>query len=633
MKIKSVKTKNFAVLGDSFFEFPDKVVTIVGDNGRGKSTILKAIAMAFGSKLSRYSDYVPFGSKNNSYAIEVCGVHEDKEVKLSLSYNGSATKREMLFGQNSYSGADVDVVLSKMFDSDVSSKTNFGVASVIDITKATPSELRKHLEQLLAVDYSTAVESIDGLLRMKRDEASRLEGQLQVLASRKFEVVEIPPAAYDETDLTSTARYLQETNEARNHLKRVSEVVHLLDQKQQSLQGEVVQMNELERAVLTEEQMATVERDLSDFERDIALLHKTVRDKSQQLGTSTAQLKSLKDAVAKVEEERINLYRMEECPCCFQKVDASHKGFLNTFFNDKIATMASDAPYLDKQIAQLQGELERVEEQLRLKERSRKAAEQQQQQQIKAQSALSAGKVAVQRLEIEVSSLQEELATLNEQTVSSSKEELDQREAQLLKLQQEIHESMAARKAALEVHRRVKAEELEVKEALKATRESLATLTDDLEAYKIAKEIFAKKLPTKVLTSTLSRLQKWVNNLIQAVYSKELSVVFSETSSGIEVSYSAEGQASFLHSSNASGFEQQLLNVAFRVATAALSKLGILVLDEPDSQASSTNSENLFSYLVQYLQTKEAIQQMFFVTHKEQTVELLSHGPATIITL
>lgn len=72
----------------------------------------------------------------------------------------------------------------------------------------------------------------------------------------------------------------------------------------------------------------------------------------------------------------------------------------------------------------------------------------------------------------------------------------------------------------------------------------------------------------------------------------------------------------------ASGFEKQLISIACRVALTSLQNLGIIMLDECDSESSSEKSLNLFKNLLE----EKCFSQFFIISHKQDTQEYLSNA-------
>ena len=69
----------------------------------------------------------------------------------------------------------------------------------------------------------------------------------------------------------------------------------------------------------------------------------------------------------------------------------------------------------------------------------------------------------------------------------------------------------------------------------------------------------------------------------------------------------------------ASGMERAVLAIAFRVALSSLNNLGLMILDEIDSDGSNERSMQLYEALLENVGSH----QLFVITHCEETKEWL----------
>ena len=145
-------------------------------------------------------------------------------------------------------------------------------------------------------------------------------------------------------------------------------------------------------------------------------------------------------------------------------------------------------------------------------------------------------------------------------------------------------------------------------------------LTGEIKTLEDSKNIIDKQFSSYLIEKGTSFIESQMNSFFQKCYPK-YSVYFKQTENknSIDFYYTDNDIEKIISASLCSGFEKQLLSIAFRVALASITGLGFLILDEVDSDASTENSISLYSNLID----SELFEQIICITHKEATKEYL----------
>jgi len=108
-----------------------------------------------------------------------------------------------------------------------------------------------------------------------------------------------------------------------------------------------------------------------------------------------------------------------------------------------------------------------------------------------------------------------------------------------------------------------------------------------------------------------------MNLFFQKAYSK-YTITFQQSKRSLDFFY---GYQDMIQApvEMASGYEKEVLSIAFRVALSSLQNLGLMSLDEIDSFASDEKSMKLFNTLF----NESNIEQFFVITHNESSKEMI----------
>lgn len=148
-------------------------------------------------------------------------------------------------------------------------------------------------------------------------------------------------------------------------------------------------------------------------------------------------------------------------------------------------------------------------------------------------------------------------------------------------------------------------------------------LSSEIKNLEDAKNLIDKQFSSYLIEKGTSFIESQMNSFFQKCYPK-YSVYFKQTESknSIDFYYTDNEIGKISTASLCSGFEKQLLSIAFRVALASITGLGFLILDEVDSDASTENSISLYSNLID----SNLFNQIICITHKEATKEYLENN-------
>ena len=132
-----------------------------------------------------------------------------------------------------------------------------------------------------------------------------------------------------------------------------------------------------------------------------------------------------------------------------------------------------------------------------------------------------------------------------------------------------------------------------------------------------ARAIFEKDLPLWIVMQRLAEIEGHANRFLDDAYSGRYSLAFIDKRNALLAVYGPKKK----DVRQASGYEKQVFSVAYKIALERMQQLGILILDESDSNASEANSK-LFYQVVG--ESSKYVPQLILVSHKSGTKELLT---------
>lgn len=152
---------------------------------------------------------------------------------------------------------------------------------------------------------------------------------------------------------------------------------------------------------------------------------------------------------------------------------------------------------------------------------------------------------------------------------------------------------------------------------------NIEQINSEIKVYKEVKKIFQSDLPDYILLSLSKILQNSMNGILQNIFPNFACRLFKEKK-GVEFFYTSDVKNSNIDDAlkkdlisikMASGFEKQLLTIAFKISLCKLYGLDFLLMDELDSASDDENSEKLFNTIL----SSNIFSQLFIITHKPLT--------------
>jgi DNA repair exonuclease SbcCD ATPase subunit len=195
-----------------------------------------------------------------------------------------------------------------------------------------------------------------------------------------------------------------------------------------------------------------------------------------------------------------------------------------------------------------------------------------------------------------------------------------------LKKELNVYEEKQSRLKFIQEHNKKIEQEEENNKTLIKNKETIYYSTmGDISILEESRNIIDKQFSSYLIEKGTQYVEYKMNNFFQKCYSR-YTVFFRQTESKNSIDFfyndiNGKGGSASL----CSGFEKQLLSVAFRVALASITGIGFLILDEIDSDASEENSISLYSNLID----SNLFSQIISISHKNDTKEYLLNNYQT----
>ena len=682
MRLESLHLKNVGIVVDETFNFDPnaKVVVISGDNGSGKSTVFDAFRIAaLDSYDGALKEFINWNS--SEFLIDLRFSILDKRIRSIVRCAGAGAERELIIeGELPYKNSEATKRLAQLLNPKQFLSTSFIRQHEIDVVDVKDSERREYLKKLWDLDLSRSIAWIDAQLASLHTRFTELQSERSILESRSYNFIE--HVSFTDSDdnlrvasdsLEVAQRELQSiisSSQRRDSLEaeaaRLSQTAipskkSLLDEALRKIQVQESELQALEskrdltlRTQQIEDAYASAIRSLegrvtSYLEKVETLEAERVRVPVFSQQEHERCLSTLSDAVAhrKMLERKSALAQRGICPECERPFDDAHRSSIdsdlsaaqqeqdrcqaeydassqkkeryqkaldvNSSVETRLMKLQRDAPRSEEESSQLKAQRDR-EISLALAQHESKVSAIRLALDSSAQ-LISSLEDAVKELESTLERVLEELKHLPERDSSLRKAEL---ESTILRSQEIIdpRKTEAAYNAAADKNNAVtEAQRLEDLDRITQLTGELATFESKQAQLDAAKDILRKELPSYIIAREVKTVESHMNAFIEQVYGSRYRISIEESKDALKILYGPK-KADVRRS--ASGFEKQLFSAAWRYARERMGGLGILFLDEVDSEASDANSQSFYEVIL-----KLPYEQILAVSHRSHTKELL----------
>ena len=675
IKLNSLDLENFMCIKKAHLEFENqKVIILLGDNGNGKSAVLDAIALCLteSKRSNTYKEYIRRDEKSASILLRAEINSYPISFEISINQSGTALDRKVVYKkerEEPFINSEVTELLERL-QLPYFGQILMSAQSEDNITKKTPAERAKYLRNLLNFSFEKQTNFCkDKLEEIKIDSKKNsdlIEFNINAIEIKKKQIKEVPTEDYMSkfNKFVEASKVIEEKlKDYKDSYKEQNDLVHrnreLLEKK-----SKIVSEIEYNRKCLAdlpnlEKQLRTLEDDNKYLDEKIVETRKFIEDDtkslselindfskiddsaSEELTSDIIQLKSELTTVS----SHIDLVNKGKCPTCGSVFSAVEAGSLNEKKEQLLEQIKVKQEEVNKaRIAKnsLVAEKEKLEKsiysykldirKLEINKQSNKNKVEEINSRIAELKALSV--VSFSGKEKELKALEEEEHELNTQ-LSTVKEKISmyqQLTADLQRAQEvliDITKKMSEKDNIINTNKLLNDEIEILTRAIAESYKKIAKGETDEKIYKEAYVILNKKLPDYLTIKTCDLLEEEMNNFVHVVF-PNMVIKLYQNKSGIEFFYTDSINTKKDEMSNAkmaSGFEKDLLSLAFKVALCKLYNLSFAFFDEADGHSSDKNAEKLFKSLF----TNGLFEQVFLISHKSTVKDVVKSNVDNVL--
>jgi DNA repair exonuclease SbcCD ATPase subunit len=691
MIFTSIALENFGIVRKFAKQFDRQILVISGENGEGKSTLLKAIMLAvFDDYGGTLADYINWDS--DFFRVIVSFSHRGVQYESSVFYDGT-TDRTLRFGSTVLKGEEVKKKLKEIFDIDLLKAAMLAVEQQIDVVSTKPAERRDYLKRIYDIEFRHQISVIEDEAKEHELELVKRTATQTEIQNRQYSVPERPVYPFGETEYELNKRNLELARktlsdienrltaytQAKADADKLTRQTNQLNLAVQSEANEIIYLG-IKLAGLPEKKKALAEKLINEKEKQI------VRNE-KELADSAARSASIENERKTIFPERLPLFDSDEhtyvsqeiyakksklkelqnardvCPTCGQSVNTP----------EHIEKRKNEIEILTESICKLTGRFtdlsaskknrEEAESRNKIKSDRKNYLDSQLLLETEKQKSIqTAGKAEIDKIESEIvhadSNIIAEEKHLREiiLTKETSKSSLL---VQLQNIQSRLDEIWAIIKetpelpfeetkrkitdtetaiksyddAAARIHeiekveRQIEAQKKRDAEQLEVLKDAIQVLNKLIGDAKASIKILKTEFPVYVISRVVRDIEKSMNDFLKKTYGGRYSVEVTDKKNALHIFYGPKKKDVSL----ASGYEKQVFSSAFRLALCRAMGNKSVLLDEVDSAASDKNSEVLYNVLGELV--GNGIEQMIVISHKVSTRDLLENDyDAEVIT-
>lgn len=651
MKLKTLYLKNYGAFNEASFNFERGFNVLSGENGQGKSHVIRAI------------NYLLLNKTHGKVEDDCNWDANSFTIKLTLEYEGSVfvvqtffdrkkgASKELWIDDGYYSGAkDVNDTLSEYFDPSLTSAAIVSLQGDMDIVQAGDAKRRENLKKIYDLDFSKEAEVLKEEKQEIESKVDQIDKEVYSLENKQYSYQTPKRTPLTEQGYENKKKELENLrNEKALYEEKIKRNKELYEQVQ-SLK------NQYENVVNKKDSLVQ-EKSKKEMEVNNLLEEKKklIEDSESELNKIDNEIQGIKlqripkfdyDRLKQAEKrkneverdyenikEKLQLVKQGKCPTCWREFHTDDKEEYQKEYN-YIEVEFVDA---DKYYRDLEAEKEEVEKQ---KEEEEEKKRHKKELQTKLENLKENYNIKLSSIQDKIQSLQDTIEDYKnrisehkqeEERLSKEIDSIEERRGEpieqknydtpIQELEHEIkqHESILQENELIKQNNaKVEQEEKDDKEKLEQKKKDRETLVGQLSEYEQGINILKKEFPNFVISSMVNSIEDGMNELLDKAYNGRYHCKINESKNGLSIVYGSNNTDIKL----SSGAEQNLFNLGFKNAFTKIAGLKVLILDEALNFANDTIASNVFNTL-KHMIDNGTLEQVALITHKEVVKEML----------
>ena len=165
MKIQKLILKNFRNIESTELEFEEGLYVINGENGEGKTSLLKAFALLFCNETENsLKDEIRWGA--DSFYLKILFTHQGKSFDYDVKYDGGSERNLTIDKKDYYKNSAAVDKIKEYFDPKLAMASMIVMQGEADLVSVKPAERRDLLKKIFNLQFS---EELSKLTQQKNE--------------------------------------------------------------------------------------------------------------------------------------------------------------------------------------------------------------------------------------------------------------------------------------------------------------------------------------------------------------------------------------------------------------------------------------------------------------------------------